>query len=609
MTAAADQPGASTQRLSKRLLLANGAILLAASITFIVFLGMNGWREWQNNAGAFAQYLAQAIALDITESLLTHDSVRLNQKLDAIGHADMVSLACIYDLTGPVAEYARAARSRPGKGCPHTQNEALKGHLHALETVYQDSTPIGYVTVHMDSDVVFAETLERIGPVLLAQLFLIALMMIAIHAGGRRVTRSLTALTEFARSTTANTADFPRISDAPMEVIELADAYRRLVQHLVQARETASMEADNRRAAQYAESAARRTLQIIANSIPHVMITRRADGSLIFVNRAAASLYGTTVEAMVEPCFLDRVPINDALLIADSAAVGPREIDFMGADGASHRLVVSRNFIEGSDFELTLALDITDVHRLQTQLHFAQRLETVGTLASGIAHDFNNLLTPILGYSTLLESMDIPQDIRERLAHITTAATRARNVVQQILTFSRSRPPQRSRVAIRALVDDTVALMRATVPAHILFRVDQQADVTVYADQGQIEQVLVNLLTNASQAIGTKTGEITIRTWLESAAVAVSIADTGEGMSVDVMSHIFEPFFTTKGVGEGSGLGLSVVHGIVQTHDGTIDVKSTPGEGTVFTVRLPVTDPGTTAAASASEESPNASAC
>lgn len=159
---------------------------------------------------------------------------------------------------------------------------------------------------------------------------------------------------------------------------------------------------------------------------------------------------------------------------------------------------MSRNFIEGAAFELTLALDVTDVHRLQAQLHFAQRLETVGTLASGIAHDFNNLLTPILGYSTLLESMDIPEEVRERLAHITTAATRARNVVQQILTFSRRRPPLRSRASMHALVNDTVARMRATIPAHILFRVEQRVDATVHADQGQLEQVLVNLLTNAS---------------------------------------------------------------------------------------------------------------
>jgi len=301
---------------------------------------------------------------------------------------------------------------------------------------------------------------------------LIGLVMIATHASSRRVTRSLTALTGFARSATGDTADFPQITDAPKDVIELADAYRRLVQHLERARETASMEADNRRAAQDAESAATKTLQLIANTIPHVIITRRADGSMLFVNKAAATLYGTTVEAMLEPAFLSSQSADDALLVGNSCPCVPREIDFAAADGTSHRLVVSRNFIEGAAFELTLA--------------------------SGIAHDFNSLLTPILGYSTLLESMDIPEEVRERLGHITTAATRARNVVQQILTFSRRRPPLRSRASMHALVNDTVALMRATIPAHILFRVEQRVDATVHADQGQLEQVLVNLLTNAS---------------------------------------------------------------------------------------------------------------
>lgn len=230
--------------------------------------------------------------------------MRLNQTLDAVGHTDMVSLACIYDLRGPVAAYARAGSDRAGRACPTSQNVGLDGHLHALETVYQDSTPIGYVTIHIDSDVVATATLNRIWPVLLVLLFLIGLVMIATHASSRRVTRSLTALTGFARSATGDTADFPQITDAPKDVIELADAYRRLVQHLVRARETASMEADNRRAAQDAESAATKTLQIIANTIPHVIITRRADGSMLFVNKAAATLYGTTVEAMLEPAFL-----------------------------------------------------------------------------------------------------------------------------------------------------------------------------------------------------------------------------------------------------------------------------------------------------------------
>jgi len=590
------------------LLLANGSILLAASITFSIFLSMNTWREWQDNIGEFAQYLARAIALDIRDPLHTQDTARLNQKRGAIGHADMVSLVCIYDLTARVADYVhttgdRAGNHQTGRTCPNTQNEGVNGHMHALETVYVESTPIGYVTVYIDSEVILTYTLNSIGPVLLTQLLLIALLLIGIHASSRRVTRSLTTLTGFARRATGSPADFPQITDAPTEVVELADAYRRLVQNLGQARETASIEANNRRAAQDAESAARRTMVSVANRIPHVIITRRSDGSLLFANSTAAALYGTSAEAMLEPDFLARLPVDDRLLIGAPDQLGAHEIDFAGADGATHHLVVSRNVIEGTTLELTLALDITEVHRLQTQLHFAQRLETVGTLASGIAHDFNNLLMPILGYSTLLESMEIPGEIRERLAHITAAATRARNVVQQILTFSRRRAVQRSRVSMRSLVDETVALMRATVPAHILFRVDQQAEVMVHADQGQLEQVLVNLMTNASQAIGTKPGEITIRTWRESYFVVISIADTGVGMSAEVMSHVFEPFFTTKGVGEGSGLGLSVVHGIVQNHDGRIEVSSSIGEGTVFTVWLPVTEEQDIAASTDGESS------
>ncbi len=313
---------------------------------------------------------------------------------------------------------------------------------------------------------------------------------------------------------------------------------------------------------------------------------------MLFTNQAAAALYGSTVEEMLQTAFLEARSSTDGLLVQTGDFTRPQEVDFVDAEGATHRLVVSRNLIGDTDFDLTLALDITEVHRLQMQLHFAQRLETVGTLAGGIAHDFNTLLTPILGYSTLLEAMDMPDEVRTRLGHITNAALKARNVVHQILTFSRQRLPSRRQVSMPALIHDVVSLMRATIPAHVLFHVAIRDQTMIDADPGQLEQVLVNLINNAAQAIGNRPGDIHIDTWVETneaglIQAAVRVADSGQGMSGEVMSHIFETFFTTKGVGEGSGLGLAVVHGIIQNHDGHIEVESSPGKGTTFTLLLP----------------------
>lgn len=271
----------------------------------------------------------------------------------------------------------------------------------------------------------------------------------------------------------------------------------------------------------------------------------------------------------------------------------------MSITNEQYRLVVSRSQVEGTDIQLTIAVDITEVHRLQTQLQFAQRLEMVGTLAGGIAHDFNNLLMPILGYSTLLEAEPLDPRVRAKLAHITDAASRARLVVQQILAFSRQQEQRRRSISLTILVSSTLSLMSATIPSTITIRNQVEAELEVYVDPGQIEQVLVNLVTNAAQAFRNRAGHIDVRTSIRDLKPGESrlrpgryaqlqVIDDGPGMSDSVSSHVFEPFFTAKAVGEGSGLGLSVAHGIMESHEGLIMVASQLGKGTEFALLIPL---------------------
>ena len=234
---------------------------------------------------------------------------------------------------------------------------------------------------------------------------------------------------------------------------------------------------------------------------------------------------------------------------------------------------------------------------LEAQLRQSQRIEAIGELSGGIAHDFNNILAAIMG-NVHLALLDVPSDhpAVESLEQISLASVRAKNLVQQILTFARQRPLQRLVIAPGVVVEQSVRLLKAIVPASVTFVLDVAADVPdIVADPTQLEQVVVNLGTNAWHALESNAGQITIS--LRAAHDAsgneprkraiLTVKDSGRGMSADVLERIFEPFFTTKDVGKGTGLGLSVVHGIVKSHEGLISVTSSPGAGTGFEVSFP----------------------
>jgi signal transduction histidine kinase/ActR/RegA family two-component response regulator len=246
--------------------------------------------------------------------------------------------------------------------------------------------------------------------------------------------------------------------------------------------------------------------------------------------------------------------------------------------------------------------------RLTAQLQQAQKLEALGTLAGGIAHDFNNILSAILGYTELTLD-EVPPESRawHQLQHVLSAGQRAKDLVQQILTFSRQGSPARCALRLDRLVLEVLGLLRASLPSTIEIRTHLAPKVgTVRADPTQMHQVLLNLCTNAEHAmretgglleIGVDTvevdeGLVTSHPALHPGPhVRLTIRDTGHGMAPDVLARLFEPFFTTKGVGVGTGLGLSVVHGIMAAHQGAISVQSTVGQGTTFTLYLPCVQP------------------
>ncbi len=234
---------------------------------------------------------------------------------------------------------------------------------------------------------------------------------------------------------------------------------------------------------------------------------------------------------------------------------------------------------------------------LEAKLSHTQRLEALGTLAGGIAHDFNNLLTAIMGYSHLAhDSLAEGHPVRPDLEAVMAASERARDLVQQILTFSRKSPFERRPVQLAPVVLDVVRLLRATTPAAVEIRCALgEEDSLVFADSSQIHQAILNLGTNAVHAMRGEPGVIDVRLERLTSSpqcggkpgFCVVVHDSGPGMDAETLRRVFDPFFTTKGPGEGTGLGLAVVHGIMENHDGAVTIESKMGEGTIARLFLP----------------------
>jgi PAS domain S-box-containing protein len=238
--------------------------------------------------------------------------------------------------------------------------------------------------------------------------------------------------------------------------------------------------------------------------------------------------------------------------------------------------------------------DVTKVLEEETRQRQRQKLEAVGQLAGGIAHDFNNILTAILGYAELALTLSpAGSSLCEAVGGIVGAGTRARDLVSKILTFSRKSQRELRPFALESVVKDAIKLLRASYPAAVEFEGVISSPGMVMADVVEMHQLIMNLGTNAVQAIGESAGVVRVTLAEEPAAdggpprVVLSVSDTGCGMSPQTMAHLFEPFFTTRQGRGGTGLGMSVVHGIVTAMRGEIGVESEPGKGTTVTLNMP----------------------
>ncbi len=252
---------------------------------------------------------------------------------------------------------------------------------------------------------------------------------------------------------------------------------------------------------------------------------------------------------------------------------------------------------------VSVSRDVSQEKALEARLQQAQKMEAIGTLAGGIAHDFNNILSVVIGYTEIsATNVEKGTTLHNNLKEVLKAGERAKDLVNQILTFSRQSKQDLKPVQVKLIAKETLKFIRASLPSTIEIHQKLKSETNVFGDPTKIHQVLMNLCTNAGHSMAEKGGVLDVRlTDVELDAdyaakhfdikpgpyLKLSVSDTGHGMPPGLLEHIFDPFFTTKQQGEGTGMGLSVVHGIVKSHGGTISVYSEPGEGSIFNVYLP----------------------
>ena len=359
-------------------------------------------------------------------------------------------------------------------------------------------------------------------------------------------------------------------------------------------------------------------LAAIVESSDDAIISKTLDGVIVSWNRGAERLYGYTAEevtgrsiSLLAP--LDRADEIDQIL--ERIRRGDRIAQFdtvrVRKDGTRVEVSLSVSPIKDVSGRIvgasTIARDTTERKRLEAQIRQAQKMEAMGTLAGGIAHDFNNILAAIIAQTEMaLDCLPEGGRLWEQLQQILAASGRARDLVRQILTFSRRAEQVRRPVVVQEIVREAMRLLRATLPATIDFRPQiEPGRAQVLADPTQLHQVLINLCTNAEHAMRELGGllEVQVRTVevdAEFAAahpplqpgshVKLTVRDTGHGMTPQIQERIFDPFFTSKARGEGTGMGLAVVHGIVTAHAGALAVESAPERGTRFDCYLPRCD-------------------
>jgi len=350
------------------------------------------------------------------------------------------------------------------------------------------------------------------------------------------------------------------------------------------------------------------TIQAILNGITDLMVVLSEDHRIVSVNRVFSEIFGDR-NPKGQYCYkvfrgLDRPCSPCPVRTAREENRLCRQLHIYPVDGQNRHFEITASPLRSAEGRLchmlVLKRDVTREKEYQAKFHQAERMATVGLLAAGVAHEINNPLTAISGFAEglrrrlprLAQTIDEPlfEDFNEYVETILKECRRCQDIVRTLLTFSRGACTDFAPMNLNGLVEETVKLVRHHLkqsPQNTITLETDESLPPLTGDASQMKQVILNLLMNALDAVQSK-GAITLRTFAEGEnLVVLEVEDTGRGIPAEHLDKLFEPFFTTKPVGQGIGIGLSTCYNIVQKHGGEILVRSTPGKGSVFQVRLP----------------------
>ncbi|MDI6789473.1 MAG: response regulator [Thermodesulfobacteriota bacterium] len=323
------------------------------------------------------------------------------------------------------------------------------------------------------------------------------------------------------------------------------------------------------------------------------------DKKLVYANKTFAGMLGYKPEDITGRDFtyfigLGTYPKFEQLLLTENGDSVQEEFHFKSKEGVDVpvEIRVTRTYTDDQPSLVGICRDIRERKALWDKIIRSEKLASLGGLIAGIAHELNNKLTPVLAYAELMGDSTLDPQNRRRIDIIANSAMGAKKVVESLLLFARQEKPQRKRIDINEVIHNALNLLQYQFKNEkIALRLDLNPDLPdIFADFHQMEQVFLNIIKNAFQAMDGTGGQLTIFSLSDEKDIIVEISDTGVGISPEILPIIFDPFFTTKAEGKGTGLGLSLCHGIVQEHGGEISVTSEPGR-TTFQVKLPLNRP------------------